>query len=131
MLLNESGRQNHPLRPRIDANLVRVLQAQTTRKAGLIDHVAVLRGAEAIGERISQLLAEGVGIAIVDAVSNDDLLRLGPALARMPLVTARSSVAIGLPTNFGLAPSSAASIPRIAARSRPLRAHRCSTKATR
>ncbi|MBT2322273.1 four-carbon acid sugar kinase family protein [Variovorax paradoxus] len=109
VLLNESGMQNHPLTPMTDANLVRVLQAQTRRKVGLIDHVAVARGAEAIRERIARLRAEGVGIAIVDAVSNDDLLRLGPALADMPLVTAGSGVAIGLPANFGLAPSSAAS----------------------
>jgi uncharacterized protein YgbK (DUF1537 family) len=109
VLLNESGMQNHPLTPMTDANLVRVLQAQTRRKVGLIDHVAVSHGAEAIGERIAQLRAQGVGIAIVDAVSNDDLLRLGPALARMRLVTAGSGVAIGLPANFGLAASSTAS----------------------
>jgi uncharacterized protein YgbK (DUF1537 family) len=47
-------------------------------------------------------------VAIVDAVSNDDLLRMGPALKGMPLVTAGSGVAIGLPANFGLAPSSQA-----------------------
>jgi uncharacterized protein YgbK (DUF1537 family) len=109
VLLNESGMQNHPLTPMTDANLVRVLQAQTRRKVGLIDHVAVAQGPAAIGERIAQLRAEGVGIAIVDAVSNDDLLRLGPALAQMPLVTAGSGVAIGLPANFGIAPSPAAS----------------------
>ncbi|CAN7764091.1 four-carbon acid sugar kinase family protein [Variovorax sp. LjRoot175] len=109
VLLNESGMQNHPLTPMTDANLVRVLQAQTRRKVGLIDHVAVAQGPAAIGERIAQLRADGVGIAIVDAVSNDDLLRLGPALAEMPLVTAGSGVAIGLPGNFGIAPSSAAS----------------------
>ncbi|CAN7699756.1 four-carbon acid sugar kinase family protein [Variovorax sp. LjRoot84] len=109
VLLNESGMQNHPLTPMTDANLVRVLQAQTRRKVGLIDHVAVAQGPAAIGERIAQLRAQGVGIAIVDAVSNDDLLRLGPALAQMPLVTAGSGVAIGLPGNFGIAPSSAAS----------------------
>ena len=109
VLLNESGMQNHPLTPMTDANLVRVLQAQTRRKVGLIDHAVVARGAQAIEERIAQLKAEGIGIAIVDAVSNDDLLRLGPALARMPLVTAGSGVAIALPANFGIAPSSAAS----------------------
>lgn len=109
VLLNESGMQNHPLTPMTDANLVRVLQAQARRKVGLIDHVAVAQGPAAIGERIAQLRAEGVGIAIVDAVSNDDLLRLGPVLAQMPLVTAGSGVAIGLPANFGIAPSSAAS----------------------
>jgi len=108
-LLDESGMQNHPLTPMTDANLVRVLQAQSRRQVGLIDYATVAQGAEAIGRRIAQLRGEGVAIAIVDAVSNDDLLRLGPALAAMPLVTAGSGVAIGLPANFGLAPSSTAS----------------------
>ncbi|MCU4120578.1 3-oxo-tetronate kinase [Variovorax sp. N23] len=109
VLLNESGMQNHPLTPMTDPNLVRVLQAQTTRKVGLIDHTVVARGADAVRERIAELRAAGVAMAVVDAVSNDDLLRLGPALAAMPLVTAGSGVAIGLPANFGIAPSSKAS----------------------
>ncbi|VTU33832.1 hypothetical protein SRS16CHR_05364 [Variovorax sp. SRS16] len=108
VLLDESGMQNHPLTPMTDPNLVRVLQAQTRRKVGLIDHRSVAQGAAAVRERIAHLRSEGVGIAIVDAVSNDDLLRLGPALADMPLVTAGSGVAIGLAANFGLAPSSIA-----------------------
>ncbi len=109
VLLNESGMQNHPLTPMTDPNLVRVLQAQTTRQVGLIDHTVVARGADAVRERIAELRAAGVAMAVVDAVSNDDLLRLGPALAAMPLVTAGSGVAIGLPANFGIAPSSQAS----------------------
>jgi uncharacterized protein YgbK (DUF1537 family) len=108
-LLNESGMQNHPLTPMTDANLVRVLQAQCAGEVGLIDYKAVATGAQAVGERIAALKAEGVRLAVVDAVSNDDLLRLGPALKGMPLVTAGSGVAIGLPGNFGLAPSSTAS----------------------
>ncbi len=109
VLLNESGMQNHPLTPMTDPNLVRVMQAQTQRKVGLLDHTVVARGPQAIGERIAALRADGVGVAIVDATSNDDLLRLGPALQGMPLVTAGSGVAIGLPANWGLAPSSTAS----------------------
>ncbi len=109
VLLNESGMQNHPLTPMTDPNLVRVMQAQTQRKVGLLDHTVVARGPQAIGERIAALRADGVGVAIVDATSNDDLLRLGPALKGMPLVTAGSGVAIGLPANWGLAPSSTAS----------------------
>jgi uncharacterized protein YgbK (DUF1537 family) len=109
VLLNESGMQNHPLTPMTDPNLVRVLQAQCKRRVGLIDYAVVARGAQAIEERIAQLKAEGVSIAVVDAVSNDDLLRMGPALKKMPLLTAGSGVAIGLPANFGLAPSSQAS----------------------
>ncbi len=112
VLLSDSGMRNHPLTPMTDANLVRVLQAQTRRKVGLIDHVAVAQGEAAIRARIAALQAEGVGMAIVDAVSNDDLLRLGPALAGMPLVTAGSGVAIGLPANFGIQPSAqAAALP--------------------
>ncbi|MBS7807479.1 3-oxo-tetronate kinase [Variovorax sp. PCZ-1] len=104
-LLNESGMQNHPLTPMHDSNLVRVMQAQTKRKVGLIDYSVVARGAEAVSERIAQLKSEGVGVAIVDAISNEDLMRLGEALKDMPLVTAGSGVAIGLPQNFGITPS--------------------------
>ncbi|NBQ86727.1 MAG: four-carbon acid sugar kinase family protein [Betaproteobacteria bacterium] len=109
VLLSESGMRDHPLTPMTDANLVRVLQAQCQREVGLIDHKAVAQGADAIRARIAQLKAQGVSIAIVDAVSNDDLLRLGPAIATLPLVTAGSGVAIGLPGNFGLKPSPQAS----------------------
>ena len=106
--LNESGMQNHPLTPMADSNLVRVLQAQCRRKVGLIDYKVVAQGEFAIRARIEDLRAQGVGIAIVDAISNDDLLRLGPALNGMPLVTAGSGVAIGLPSNFGVTASNAA-----------------------
>jgi 3-dehydrotetronate 4-kinase len=105
VLLHESGMQNHPLTPMTDANLVRVMQAQTKRKVGLIDYKTVARGTAAVLQRITQLKSEGVSIAIVDAISNDDLMRLGPALQDLPLVTAGSGVAIGLPQNFGITPS--------------------------
>ncbi len=109
VLLSESGMQNHPLTPMTDPNLVRVMQAQTKRKVGLLDHTVVAHGPQAIRERMAALKAEGVGVVVVDATSNDDLLRLGPALQGMPLVTAGSGVAIGLPANWGLAPSGTAS----------------------
>ena len=112
VLLNESGMQNHPLTPMTDPNLVRVLSAQTRRRVGLIDYTVVARGSDAIRARIGALQAEGVQIAIVDAISNDDLLTLGPALRGMPLVTAGSGVAIGLPANWGLAAGAAAGLVR-------------------
>jgi uncharacterized protein YgbK (DUF1537 family) len=109
VLLNESGMQNHPLTPMTDANLVRVLQGQCQRQVGLIDYRVVAQGETAIRERMAQLRSQGVTVAVVDAISNDDLLRLGPALKDLPLVTAGSGVAIGLPANFGIVPSSTAS----------------------
>ena len=113
VLLHESGMQNHPLTPMTDSNLVRVLQAQCGRKVGLIDYAVVAAGENAIRARIAELRAQGIGIAVVDVISNDDLHKLGPALRDMPLVTAGSGVAIGLPANCGIAPSNAASaLPR-------------------
>ena len=41
VLLNESGMRDHPLTPMTDANLVRVLQQQTTRRVGLVDYAVV------------------------------------------------------------------------------------------
>lgn len=112
VLLSESGMQNHPLTPMTDANLVRVLQSQSKRKVGLIDFTVVALGAPAVAERIRELKVEGVSIAIVDAISDADLLRLGPALKEFALVTAGSGVAIGLPQNWGIAPTpTAAQLP--------------------
>ena len=105
VLLNESGMQHHPLTPMTDPNLVRVMQSQCASSVGLIDFKTVAQGQAAILSRIDVLKSQGCRIAIVDALSNDDLLRLGPALRDMPLLTAGSGVAIGLPANFGLQPT--------------------------
>jgi uncharacterized protein YgbK (DUF1537 family) len=105
VLLNESGMQHHPLTPMTDPNLVRVMQSQCASSVGLIDFKTVAQGEVAILSRIDVLKSQGCRIAIVDALSNDDLLRLGPALRDMPLLTAGSGVAIALPANFGLQPT--------------------------
>ena len=100
VLLNESGMRDHPLTPMTDANLVRVLQQQTTRRVGLVDYAIVSKGAPAILERFGALRRESCGFAIVDALSNDDLMQLGAACADFALVTAGSGLALGLPQNF-------------------------------
>ena len=117
VLLSESSMKTHPLTPMLDSNLVKVMQAQCQGKVGLIDYRTVAEGAAAIRSRIADLRSQGIGIAIVDAISNEDLMRLGPALADMPLLTAGSGVAIGLPQNFDIRAtdetlSKAASLPK-------------------
>ena len=99
-LLSDSSMRNHPLTPMTDSNLVRVLQSQTRHKVGLVPYNVVAQGEQAIRERFAALRTEGVRIAVVDAVSNDDLIRLGAALRGMALVTAGSGVAIGLLQNW-------------------------------
>jgi 3-dehydrotetronate 4-kinase len=114
VLLSESGMQNHPLTPMQDPNLLRVLAPQTKHAVGLIDYAVVAQGADAVRARIAALRQQGIGVAIVDAISNADLYRLAPALADMPLVTAGSGVAIGLPANFSIKPNSqAAELPPV------------------
>jgi uncharacterized protein YgbK (DUF1537 family) len=108
-LLSESGMRNHPLTPMQDANLVHVLQAQCKRPVGLLDYTVVAQGEAAIAQRIAQLRHQGVGIAVVDALCNADLLVLGRALRYLPLLTAGSGLAIGLPANFSIAPTGRAS----------------------
>lgn len=113
VLLSDSGMRQHPLTPMTDANLVRVLQAQTKRRVGLVGHEVVAAGADALRQRFEALRADGIGIAIVDAIADADLHAIGRALAGMPLVTAGSGVAIGLPGNWGLAAHpTAAALPR-------------------
>jgi len=96
-LLSDSGMKHHPLTPMTDANLVRVLQAQTPQKVGLL-RVDALRNDAAAG--IVRLRADGVRIAVADAIDNSDLLALGEACAELPLLTAGSGVALGLPPAY-------------------------------
>ncbi len=99
-LLNESGMEHHPLTPMTDANLVRVLQRQTAARVGLIPYPLVAQGAAAVTEGFQRLRSDGVGIAIVDALANQDLYTIGAACAGLPLVTGGSGIALGLPGNF-------------------------------
>lgn len=99
-LLNESGMQNHPLTPMKDANLVRVLQAQSTGTVGLIDLSTVLKGAEQIRAEIGKAKAEGATLLVVDAISEADLTVIGQACRDHVLITGGSGIALGLPDNF-------------------------------
>jgi len=103
LLLNESGMQNHPLTPMKDANLVRTLQRQTHSKVGLLRYDVVQRGVAALADARERLMADGVRLAIADAISDPDLYALGDACANDPLITGGSGLALGLPANFARA----------------------------
>lgn len=98
--LNESGMQDHPLTPMTDANLVRVLGAQTHQRVDLIDYATLNEGVEAVEARIQALRSASVGIAICDAIDTQHLHTLARACRHLPLVTAGSGLALGLPANL-------------------------------
>jgi 3-dehydrotetronate 4-kinase len=99
-LLSDSGMRHHPLTPMTDANLVRVLQAQCQGRVGLARHDVVARGAEALKARLDELRASGHRFAVADAIDNQSLRTLAEACADLPLITAGSGVALGLPAVY-------------------------------
>ncbi|MBE0627573.1 MAG: four-carbon acid sugar kinase family protein [Burkholderiales bacterium] len=116
--LSESGMRDHPLTPMRDSNLVRVLQAQSRAKVGLVAWTDVAAGEAAIRARFAALQAEGARLAVVDAINDADLHAIATACAGHPLITAGSGVAIGLPENFRRAVllplrADAAELPRV------------------
>lgn len=119
-LLSESGMQNHPLTPMTDPDLVRVLARQARGGVGLVPHSEVRLGAVAIRKACDRLRQRGIALAIVDAITNEDLLAIGQASAELTLITGGSGIALGLPANFraaGLLPAlsdAAARLPHVA-----------------
>jgi len=99
-LLNESGMQNHPLTPMRDADLKRVLAAQSSKTVNHIDALTVMRGASAIR---ATLPADGYVIA--DAIRDEDLFEIGEAAKGARLLCGGSGIALGLPANFDIAPA--------------------------
>jgi len=99
-LLSESPMKDHPLTPMTDANLVRVMGAQSRRRVGLVPYATVAAGTDAVGAALLALAAEGVSWAVVDAITDADLETVGRALADHRLVTGGSGIALGLPENF-------------------------------
>ncbi|TCP96273.1 uncharacterized protein YgbK (DUF1537 family) [Cricetibacter osteomyelitidis] len=92
VLLNESGMQNHPITPMKDANLVRLMDAQSQGKTGLVVSSDVFQGAEKVKARFAELKSQGFSYAVVDAVDNSQLAVLAEAVADLKLVTGGSGL---------------------------------------
>ena len=99
-LLSDSSMKDHPLTPMRDASLVRLMEAQSGKRCGLIPLDTVRRGAEAIQAAADALSKDGFAYAAVDALTDDDLRIIGYAAKDHALITGGSGVATGLPKNF-------------------------------
>ena len=100
VLLNESGMQDHPLTPMTDADLRRVLGAQTKRSVGHLAALHVARGPESARAHIPD-----TDYIIADAIRDEDLMTLGVLAKNSPLLCGGSGIALGLPANFGASPA--------------------------
>jgi 3-dehydrotetronate 4-kinase len=92
-LISESPKRLDPLTPMRDANLVRVLQAQTQHKVGLIRHEELQSDLALREAAVAKLRGAGCRYAICDALSNDDLKRMAEISVDWPLMTGGSSIA--------------------------------------
>ena len=95
-LLSDSGMRHHPVTPMTDSNLLRLMEAQSGGKAGLINHQILDAGADAVRAMLAEQHAEGVRYVVLDALNEQHLLTQGEALRDMKLVTGGSGLAIGL-----------------------------------
>lgn len=95
-LLSESSMQHHPVTPMRDSNLMRLMDAQSQGKTGLVNYATVEAGYEAIIEQFESLKSTGHRYAVVDTLSSEHLLTIGKASQTLKLVTGGSGLAIGL-----------------------------------
>jgi len=94
--LNESPLKDHPLNPMHDSNLVRVLARQSKTGIGLVDLAVLSRGGDAVRARLADLVGEGVGAVIVDAVFDSDLEAIGAVALDHRLSVGASGIGLGL-----------------------------------
>lgn len=99
-LLSESGMQHHPLTPMTDSDIRRWLAHQATGAVGSIPLDAVRAGSAALTAAFAAEKQAGRRLVVADAISDQDLIALGLAVADHKLVTGASGIAQGLPQNF-------------------------------
>lgn len=103
--LDESGMRDHPLTPMRDADVRRLLAAQTARPVGHVPHSTVRTGAAAVRAAL------GPGIAVVDTIADADLRTVADAVAELPLITGSSALGEYLPAAWGLPAHADAGLP--------------------
>ncbi|MBB5553231.1 3-oxo-tetronate kinase [Rhizobium lentis] len=94
--LDESGMRNHPLTPMTDANLLRVLGAQSRAEITGCYYETVKQGASAIAEWAAPIHGDGTRIVVIDALADEDLVEIAQAFKDLVLFTGASGLAYGL-----------------------------------
>ncbi|MEM8978604.1 MAG: 3-oxo-tetronate kinase [Pseudomonadota bacterium] len=97
VLLSESPMRDHPLTPMRDADLMRLMSAQSAHEVGLIPLETVREGADAIRGAVANLISGGKRYGVIDALTDEDLRGIGAAAYDHALITGGSGVAMGLP----------------------------------
>jgi uncharacterized protein YgbK (DUF1537 family) len=92
--LGESFKRADPVTPMTNSNLVEVLQAQSTKKVGLLSHALLMRGKEAVEEHIAR--PDAPDLYIADSADDDDLVRIVDFALDWPLTTGADALPVFL-----------------------------------
>ncbi|WP_170114907.1 3-oxo-tetronate kinase [Photobacterium rosenbergii] len=90
--LSESGMKHHPSTPMTDSNLLRLIEAQTHGKAGLLNWQTIDKGVDSTQVVLHQLVTNGVQFVVCDTLCDDNLEVLGEIAQRHRLVTGGSGL---------------------------------------
>lgn len=93
-MLGDSFKQHDPVTPMTNSNLVEVLQAQSTKKVGLLPHALLKRGKDAVNEFLSA--EDAAELYIADAADDDDLVRIVDVALDWPLTTGADALPVFL-----------------------------------
>lgn len=99
-LLSETGMRHHPLTPMTDPDIRRWLGHQIGGDVGSIALDTVRAGSASLAAAFAAEKQAGRHLVVTDAISDDDLVTIGRAVADHRLVTGASGIALGLPQNF-------------------------------
>lgn len=86
-LLSESGMRHHPVTPMADSNLLRLMDAQSRGRSGLINSSVMDQGVDAVKSHLRSLKDEGIRYVVLDTLNDDHLLTQAEAVRDMVLVT--------------------------------------------
>jgi uncharacterized protein YgbK (DUF1537 family) len=95
-LLADSAFRHDPVHPTRESNLVTILQSQTKRRVGLIDHEVIGRGAGALRSSLEALRGR-YQYVILDVTSQADLAMIATAVHDFPILCGSSALAEELP----------------------------------
>ncbi|MGI9219579.1 MAG: 3-oxo-tetronate kinase [Woeseiaceae bacterium] len=93
-MLGDSFKQHDPVTPMTNSNLVEVLQAQSSKKVGLISHALLRLGKAAVDEHLAQ--PDAPELYIADAADDEDLERIVDVALDWPLTTGADALPVFL-----------------------------------
>jgi uncharacterized protein YgbK (DUF1537 family) len=101
--LAESPFRHDPIHPMLRSNVVEILQAQTQRTVGLVDHGVIAQGADALKTCVQQM-RERCHYLILDVADQAALYTIAQAVGDHPVLCGSSALAEELPAVWGALP---------------------------